>query len=188
MFTQENYQKALHFAGLVHGDQKYPGKPYTYLVHTSMVAMEIMAASINGINNDEDNSTNINWDLAVQCAILHDTLEDTETTYEELENEFGQEIADGVLALTKNKDMEKSLQMEDSLKRIKDQPKEIWLVKLADRITNLQKPPEYWEVEKVVRYREEAKTIYKNLKGVNEYLEVRLLKKITEYINYINIG
>ena len=47
-------------------------------------------------------------------------------------------------------------QMADSLARIKQQPKEVWLVKLADRSANLGKPPHYWSAEKILAYRQEA--------------------------------
>ena len=42
-------------------------------------------------------------DFAVQVALLHDIIEDTATTYDELAEHFGSKVADGVLALTKNK-------------------------------------------------------------------------------------
>lgn len=42
----------------------------------------------------------------------------------------------------------KKLQMQDSLRRIKSQPREVWMVKMADRITNLQPPPGHWSEEK----------------------------------------
>ena len=75
-------------------------------------------------------------------------MEDTPATFEEISISFGLEVAEGVLALTKNQDLPKSEQMLDSLSRIKDQPKEVKAVKLADRITNLQEPPKYWNKSK----------------------------------------
>ena len=86
---------------------------------------------------------NFDGDLAIQTAILHDTIEDTNPAYEDFQSEFGRNIAYSVLALTKDTILEKEAQIHDSLERIKLQPKEIWMVKLADRITNLQPPPSY---------------------------------------------
>jgi guanosine-3',5'-bis(diphosphate) 3'-pyrophosphohydrolase len=60
-------------------------------------------------------------------------------------------------------------------------PKEIWAVKLADRITNLQPPPEDWTIEKQKVYSEESEMILKELSYGNEYLEKRLGEKISEY-------
>ncbi len=140
--------------------------------------MEILIAS--------QNTKNFNIEFAIQVALLHDTLEDTNTTFEELESEFGSEIAKGVLALTKNDLLPKSEKMLDSLNRTKELRKEVWAVKLADRITNLQKPPQHWDISKKTEYKKEAKIILELLKGGNEFLENRLLKKINEYDKYIN--
>jgi len=75
-------------------------------------------------------------DLLVLCAPLHDTIEDTPCTHDEITKEFGAEVTNGVLALSKNKNLpSKDEQMRDSIDRIKKQPQEIWMVKLTDRIT-----------------------------------------------------
>lgn len=75
--------------------------------------------------------------------------------------------------------------MSDSLERIKQQPKEVWAVKLADRITNLQPPPANWNNDKKKEYLEEAVAIYEALKDGNEYLANRLRIKIQEYKRYL---
>ena len=85
-----------------------------------------------------------NPDLAVVCALLHDTVEDTPTPLDEIAAKFGNDVAAGVSALTKNDKLPKPEQMADSLRRIREQPPEIAVVKLADRITNLSEPPHYW--------------------------------------------
>jgi (p)ppGpp synthase/HD superfamily hydrolase len=119
--------------------------------------------------------------LALQCALLHDTIEDTATTYEQVRDAFGAKVADGVLALTKDGALEKSLQMADSLRRIREQPHEVWMVKLSDRITNLQKPPHFWKPEKIARYRQEARQIYDALREASPFLAARLAQKIERY-------
>ena len=176
-WSQEAYIKAYRFAAERHKGQLVPGTKWSYLAHLSMVSMEIMAA----LNHETDMDGN----LAVQVAILHDTIEDTDTTYEELLSEFGQHVADGVLALTKDKKVEKQDQMLDSLRRIKLQRKEIWMVKLADRITNLQPPPSYWSTEKKKKYLGQAKLILNELRSGSDFLSNRLNKKIQAYQSYI---
>ena len=79
----------------------------------------------------------------------------------------------------------KEEQMMDSLNRINQLPKEVGLVKLADRITNLQAPPGYWDKQKIIKYHAEAKLIAKTLAGKNEYLNDRLERKIAEYQVYL---
>ena len=176
-WSQEAYIKAYRFAAERHKGQLVPGTEWSYLAHLSMVSMEIMAA----LNHETDMDGN----LAVQVAILHDTIEDTDTTYEELLSEFGQHVADGVLALTKDKKVEKQDQMSDSLRRIKLQPREIWMVKLADRITNLQPPPSYWSTEKKKKYLDQAKLILDELRSGSYFLSNRLNEKIQAYQSYI---
>ena len=175
MSIQDIYQNTIKFAAQKHTDnnQKIPGTNLPYVVHLSNVAMEILMTV--------EKSENFNGEFAVQVALLHDVLEDTDVTFEELENKFGKSVAEGVLALTKNDDLQKNERMMDSLQRIKRQPKEVWAVKLADRITNLQVPPHFWTEKKIINYKQEAITILEELRGGNEYLENRLQTKIDEY-------
>jgi (p)ppGpp synthase/HD superfamily hydrolase len=177
-WDQEKYIKAWNFASKIHNGQFMPGSDIPYINHIGLVAMEVMSAIAVSDNTN-------NPDLLVQCALLHDSIEDTDTCYEDIKNNFKKEVADGVLALSKNFDLPSKLeQMEDSLQRIKKQPKEIGMVKLADRITNLQKPPKHWDKEKINQYREEASLIHKNLANSNRFLADRLMNKISDYQVY----
>jgi (p)ppGpp synthase/HD superfamily hydrolase len=179
----DEIQKIWQLASKLHDGQKYgghnDGEKVEYINHIGSVVFEIF----NAIQSTE----NINSDLAIKCAILHDTIEDTTLTYESVNNLFGHEVACGVLALTKNDKIEgQTEKMIDSLKRIKEQPVEIWAVKLADRITNLYEPPYYWNDEKKLKYIEEAKMILNELKDGNKYLAERLEIKIKNYYNFLS--
>lgn len=176
-WSQEAYIKAYRFAAEKHIGQKVPGTDWSYLAHLSMVSMEVMAA----LSHETDKDGNI----VIQVAILHDTIEDTDATYDELKSEFGRHVAEGVLALTKDGAIEKQHQMEDSLKRIKLHSKEIWMVKLADRITNLQPPPSHWSSQKRKKYLKQAKLILNELRSGSDFLSYRLTAKILEYQSYI---
>jgi guanosine-3',5'-bis(diphosphate) 3'-pyrophosphohydrolase len=173
---QESYQKAIRFAGERHGNQKLPASKASYLVHLSNVAMEVILA--------EQHTDDFDLDFAVQIALLHDVLEDTPASFEEVSESFSGEIAEAVLALSKNEDLPGDIQIPDSLMRIKPLRKEVWAVKLADRISNMQMPPKTWNLEKKKQYRQVAKLILQELKGGNTYLESRLEKKIKEYKRY----
>ena len=131
------------------------------------------------------NTPNFNTAFAVQVALLHDTIEDTATDFNELVNKFGIEIAKAVSSLSKKQDLPKDLQMQDSLNRIKLLPSEVWAVKLADRITNLQPPPSHWDNAKKINYHKEAQSIHEALSSGNTYLASRLEEKIREYKSYI---
>ncbi|MBD2297158.1 HD domain-containing protein [Nostoc sp. FACHB-190] len=175
-WSQESYIKAYKFAAIAHHNQTIPGSELPYIMHLSFVSMELIAA----LNVEKV----ANADLAIQCAVLHDTIEDSGITFEQIKTEFGEAVAKGVLALTKDKSLAKHLQMADSLRRLKQQPPEIWMVKLADRISNLQAPPHYWSQEKITKYREEAIQIYETLKDASPFLAARLAKKIEDYKTY----
>ncbi|MCK8521921.1 HD domain-containing protein [Aquimarina sp. D1M17] len=177
--TQELYQTAMKFAGEKHSEQKVPGTKANYLLHISNVAMEVLMA----YNFDH----NFDIDFAIQVAILHDTIEDTNTSFEELKSKFGESIAMAVQALSKDERIpSKTERMIDSLSRINTLQKEVGIVKIADRITNLQRPPEHWDKKKIVKYCEEAKLIVSTLANKNDYLNQRLASKILKYEQMAN--
>lgn len=183
MWSIDELQKVWQLVSRLHNGQKYggqkEGEKIEYLNHIGSVTFEIL----NAVNQEKG----MNADLAIKCAMLHDTIEDTEQSYEDVKTIFGETLANGVMALTKNKKLESKRQMMlDSLSRIKQQPKEIWAVKMADRICNLYAPPYYWDNEKKIKYREEAQLIHKELKDGNKYLAARLEKKIKDYANFIS--
>lgn len=163
----DRYVVALRFAATRHAAQRVPGTELPYVVHVTSVAAEVIAAF--PVEKP---------DLAVACALLHDTIEDTATTYEELAAEFGVEVADGVQALTKTSGM------ADSLRRIALQPREVWMVKLADRITNLAPPPAKWTRDKCRAYREEAIAIADALGAASAVLDARIRARIASYATY----
>lgn len=116
-------------------------------------------------------------DLNVICgALLHDTVEDTETTPEELVVEFGQDICGIVMDVTddksiKDKQKRKQLQI-DHAPHISIPAK---LVKLADKISNLRDvandPPAGWSLERKREYFDWAKQVIDQLRGVHPDLE-----------------
>jgi len=169
----DEYIRAYRFAAYAHQGESLTGTDLPYIVHVSLVAMEVLAAI--------QVEPGFDGDLAVQCAILHDVLEDTRVTPAQLSCEFGERIARGVAALTKDRSLEKPRQMGDSLRRIREQPREVWMVKLADRITNLQPPPPTWNESKICEYRCEAVEIHSTLKSASPYLAARLESKIKVY-------
>ena len=178
MWNPDLYQKTLSFANWAHRQQLLPGSDLPYVSHLCNVCMEAVHAVLQSEAED------IN--LVMQCALLHDTIEDTTVTYEELQAAFGTQVANGVLALTKDFELEKAQQMPDSLQRILEQTAEIRIVKMADRINNLSKPPHYWTKEKKIKYQAEARVILDTLGGVNSFIEARLAHRIEAYGQYID--
>src|SRR5512143_382662 len=120
-WSQDLYVKAYKFAAQAHRWQWVPGTSIPYIMHLSFVAMEIMAVA--GVGET------FYGDLAVQVALLHDVLGDTRIRYDALHADFGQRVADGVWALTKDDELSRAEQLPDCLRRIRMQPREIWMVK-----------------------------------------------------------
>lgn len=204
--TQNDIHRAWLFASKKHNKQLYPGTNLPYIVHIGAVCLELSEAlrlqssveyvdltatlltkSLKSVK--EKNSLSLtSCEFAIVCAILHDVLEDTETTKEELEETFSVSVAEAVSSLTKNSNIkDKTEQMVDSLRRIKKQPKEVWLVKLSDRIANLSQFPNHWKVEKCMRYIKESEMILDYLHDASESLSHRLQEKIDEWKTHYKV-
>ena len=174
LYSTKIYKDILAFALKAHGEQKTPeGLPYSF--HIVSVANEIInSLSMNHISYDEAN-------VAIACALLHDVNEDTDEKVTKYNIEFPDQnmdmVVSGVLALTKDEALgSKHIQMEDSLKRLKELPHCVQMVKLADRITNLAPAPLFWNKAKRQNYVDEANKILKALKDSNPYLASKLKK------------
>lgn len=167
--------RAWNFASKAHAEQKLPGSKVPYINHVGSVATEIIYAKMNNeVFND--------FELAIQCALLHDIIEDTNVTYEGLMEEFGKEISDCVLSLTKDSSiMDRYEKTWDCIKRIKNKNNDISLVKLADRIVNLQSPPQPWSKSKRELYIYESEIILQELGTGSVVLKNRLSSKIYNY-------
>jgi guanosine-3',5'-bis(diphosphate) 3'-pyrophosphohydrolase len=116
-------------------------------------------------------------DENVLCAaILHDTLEDTETTADELKKHFGEKITSIVLEVTDDKSLEKEVRKQLQIEHAASLSLEAKLVKLADKIANitdiLNTPPVKWSKERKEEYFTWAKAVVNNLKGVHQGLEM----------------
>ncbi len=176
LFSTEIYKEAFAFALKAHKTQTTPeGLPYSF--HIVSVALEVInSLSHYSLSFDEAN-------IAICCALLHDVNEDTDIRVTEaLGVENIDAVIAGVQALTKDETLPtKQAQMRDSLERLKQQPKCVQMVKLADRITNLAPAPDFWNKTKRESYVKEAKMILEALKESNPYLGEKLQDKIDNY-------
>lgn len=111
------------------------------------------------------------------AALLHDTLEDTKTTAEELESKFGQRVLSIVKEVSDDKslpkDERKRLQIEHAVELSKDAV----LIKLADKISNVRdiinSPPSKWDLDRRRGYLDWAEKVIDNCKYVNGDLKER---------------
>ena len=114
-------------------------------------------------------------DATIVTALLHDTIEDTETTSEELQAIFGPKVASVVMEVTDDKSLEKSLRKQRQVEHAPHISKEAKLVKLADKISNLRdiiaSPPADWSAERKQTYFEWAAKVVAGVRGVHPGLE-----------------
>ena len=110
--------------------------------------------------------------------MLHDTVEDTDTSLDEIEEQFGKIVRDIVNEVTDQKDLpskeRKRLQVINAPKK---SPR-AKLVKLADKLYNLrdlhQSPPEDWTEERIQQYFVWSSYVLHGVKGTNEALEAKI--------------
>lgn len=118
---------------------------------------------------------NVTDDTVLCAAVLHDTVEDTETTAEELEFHFGAAIAKVVLEVTDDKTLGKEVRKRLQVAHAPHLSREAKLVKLADKICNLQDilafPPKDWSAERKKFYFDWAAEVVDGLRGVHPGLE-----------------
>ncbi|APV52309.1 phosphohydrolase [Betaproteobacteria bacterium GR16-43] len=109
------------------------------------------------------------------AALLHDTIEDTETTAEELQREFGPRIAGIVAEVSDDTSLPKVERKRLQVEHAATLSREAKLVKLADKICNLRDmldaPPAKWDLARRKEYFEWAKEVVDNLRGTHPRLE-----------------
>jgi len=115
-------------------------------------------------------------DIETICsALLHDTVEDTETTPEELASEFGEAIRDIVLEVTDDKSLAKEERKRLQIEHAAHLSSKAKLVKLADKVANLRdivnSPPAHWEPARKRQYFDWAKQVVDQVCGVHPKLE-----------------
>lgn len=111
------------------------------------------------------------------AAILHDTLEDTQTMFDELVTEFGRHIAEVVQEVTDDKSLDKQVRKHLQIEHAPFISREAKLVKLGDKICNIEDicthPPLGWSVERRQEYLNWAEAVVAGLRGTNQYLEAK---------------
>jgi guanosine-3',5'-bis(diphosphate) 3'-pyrophosphohydrolase len=156
--------KALHFAAVKHRDQRRKdAEASPYINHP--IALADVLVNEGGVR-----------DAAVICAaVLHDTIEDTETTPQELSREFGRIVCDVVLEVTDDKRLPKAERKRRQVASAADASDAAKLVKLADKICNVRDvashPPQKWSLRRRQKYFDWAAQVVDRLRGVHPALE-----------------
>ena len=156
--------KAAHFAAVKHRKQKRKDKDKTpYINHPISVAMII--SEIGGIDDPE----------VLAAAILHDTIEDTETSPDDLEDKFGEQVRTFVEEVTDDKTLPKAVRKQKQIEHAKGLSEGAALIKLGDKISNVmditKTPPTEWDAKRCLKYFDWAEAVINNCPKVNNNLE-----------------
>jgi guanosine-3',5'-bis(diphosphate) 3'-pyrophosphohydrolase len=156
--------KALAFAAHKHRDQRRKdAEASPYINHP--IALADLLVNEGGVT-----------DVEVLCAaLLHDTVEDTATTPQELAEAFGSRVAGIVAEVTDDKLLPKAERKRLQIEHAAGLSTEAKLVKLADKICNLRdvahRPPAHWDLARRREYFEWAKKVVDGVRGAHPQLE-----------------
>lgn len=118
--------------------------------------------------------------VVLQAALLHDTVEDTDTSFEELEEKFGKRVTAVVREVTDDKNLPKEERKRLQIVHAAHCSFEAKLVKLADKLYNLRDlcrtSPIGWTPERVQEYFQWAKKVVDGIRGTCPALEIELDK------------
>jgi len=158
--------RAATFAAEKHKAQKRKNTAQTPYINHPLEAASLLAT--------EAGVTDV---VVLASAILHDTIEDTRTTREELEQHFGPEVASVVAEVTDDKSLPKEERKRRQIEHAPSLSRRAKLVKLADKICNVRDvandPPAGWPLERRQEYFDWAKAVVDGLRGVSPVLEAK---------------
>lgn len=176
--------KALEIAMIAHGDQFRKGSKIPYIIHPMEAG--VIAASLSMKNNQVDQEV-------VAAAILHDVIEDTDLTYQDLSNKFNEKVLRLVRLQSEDKSKTWQERKEKTIELLKDNEDiNFEVVTLADKLSNLRAiyrdyqilGDSLWERFNV-KEKEKHKWYYssiakniKHLKDTREYVEYKELLEL----------
>jgi GTP diphosphokinase / guanosine-3',5'-bis(diphosphate) 3'-diphosphatase len=121
------------------------------------------------------NEAEIDDVTVLAAALLHDTVEDTDTTGDELRRTFGEAVAGLVLEVTDDKSLPKAERKRLQIEHAPHLSRGAKLIKLADKICNLRDvrltPPAGWSLERRREYFDWARSVIDGLRGAHGKLE-----------------
>ncbi len=155
--------RALVFAADKHRNQKRKGAEASpYINHPIAVAAVLAEAGV------------LDETLLV-AAILHDTIEDTKTSYAELRGAFGSAVANLVQEVTDNKSLDKAIRKQLQIQNAYALSEQAKQLKIADKISNIrdltQFPPADWPIERRREYLTWAEQVVAGCRGMNRELD-----------------
>ncbi len=136
-----------------------------------------------GVTNHLMNIGEVRDSTILLGALLHDTVEDTQTTFEEIESKFGKQVAGYVKELTDDKSLAKEARKRSQVIGAAHKSQGAAQIKLADKLYNLNdllnNPPQDWTQTRIDRYYEWAQSVVDRLPQAND----KLLTAVEDLIN-----
>jgi len=162
--TVPSLTRALMFAAQKHTDQRRKGERAEPYINHLIEVVDLLAEHTGGTNTD-----------VLLAGALHDTVEDTDTSYSELVKAFGENVADIVLECTDDKSLPKMERKRLQVENAPHKSDNAKMVKMADKISNLKtildSPPPDWSETRKLEYFNWAKDVVDGCRGVNAGLE-----------------
>ena len=156
--------RALPFAAHKHRDQRRKDAEASPYINHPIALAELLVHE-GGIDDP----------VVLAAALLHDTLEDTETTRDELRAPFGEEIAAIVAEVSDDKTLEKAERKQLQIEHASALSPGARLVKLADKTCNLRdvadRPPAGWDLQRRQQYFDWARSVIDGIRGTHAALE-----------------
>ncbi len=156
--------EAYHFAAAKHVGQRRKGvAEEPYVNHLTEVA-ELAARATAGADIE-----------VIVAAVLHDTVEDTQTTFEEIADRFGDRVAGLVAEVTDDKTLPKAERKRLQIEHAAHASQGAKIIKLADKTSNLRamavSPPKGWPPERRAEYLDWSLRVVVGCRGSNAWLE-----------------
>jgi len=170
--------RAVRFAADRHRDQRRKDEESSpYINHPIAVAETLSRAGVRDR-------------IALLAAVLHDTLEDTETNPDELAALFGVEVREVVEEVSDDKSLPKEVRKELQVEHAPYLSDRAKLVKLGDKIANVtdvvNNPPSDWPLERRIDYLEWTRRVIAGCRGVNETLEQEFDRLLEAGLDQLN--
>lgn len=158
--------KALRFATEKHNDQRRrDSKSSPYINHPIQVAETLWRVG------------DVRDTALLVAAILHDTIEDTDVTPDEIRREFGEEVLELVLEVTDDKSLPKEVRKQLQIVNAPKKSPRAKMLKLADKICNVYDmthfPPSNWSLLRKQEYLLWSEKVIQGVRGSNKNLEAR---------------
>lgn len=188
-FFNEKILRAREYASIVHEGQTYGNYPYTkHLEDTYKVFLEFVIEPTYGRNSGPAQKGVIDKYQDIACAMwLHDSIEDTNTTRDELEEHFGTDLADIVEAVS-GTGSNRQEKLDSIVSKVEEHPDAL-IVKLCDRIANTRSSAASYYASNqpaglFLMYVNEFPMFKKSLGGI--YKDIGFIKKMWEYLESIS--